>query len=252
MDVTVIHAQPDGLNINRGSGSTDPEKLKEVVAAERADIGIAFDGDGDRVLFVDGSGHLLDGDHTLFLLASYFLETRTDFQHNRVVVGTVMGNLGFEKALQRLGVEFVRTGVGDKYVWREMQQRDAILGGEQSGHIILRRFQTTGDGILTALYFLKALAYLGMSPMEVAGQFNLFPQVLRNIEVREKRDLNGWDRLREITDRFNAAHGDNSRLLIRYSGTEPLLRVMIESEHPAVIEENMNKFEQLIRSTIGK
>jgi phosphoglucosamine mutase len=252
LEAAVIHAQPDGRNINRGCGSTHLETLKEAVIKEQADLGIAFDGDGDRVLFVDGRGRSLDGDHTLYVLAAYFKETREDFKSNQEVVGTVMSNLGLEKALKRMGIDFVRTAVGDRHVFYEMQQRDAVLGGEQSGHTILKSFQSTGDGILTAIYFLKALAYLDMHPADVAAHLELYPQEQRNIDIREKPDLESWDSLQEMISAFNRANGENSRLLIRYSGTEPKIRVMMESQHPAIIEENLEKFEHLIRSTIGK
>lgn len=250
MDAMTVHAAPDGKNINRECGSTHIEKLQETVKTEKAHLGISFDGDGDRVLFMDHKGRIIQGDHTLYIISKYLLETQADF--NKIVVGTVMGNLGLEKALGRIGVSYTRTPVGDKYVYRRMKQQRAILGGEQSGHIILRSFQKTGDGILTALYFLKALAHLGIDPAGVFGQFVLFPQVIINIDIREKKDLDRWDRLNEMIKAFNDRHGDNSRLLIRYSGTEFKIRIMMESEHPATIDENIGKFEHFIQSTIGK
>jgi phosphoglucosamine mutase len=142
--------------------------------------------------------------------------------------------------------------VGDKYVYREMKNLQSILGGEQSGHTILRSFQKTGDGILTALYFLKAAAYLGIKPAELFEQLLLYPQVTRDIKIREKKDLDRWDPLNEMIADFNTGYGDNSRLLIRYSGTEPKIRLMMESEHQAIIDENIGKFESLIRATLGE
>jgi phosphoglucosamine mutase len=251
LEPVVIHAEPDGKNINRECGSTHIEPLKETVINQTADLGIAFDGDGDRVLFVDPGGRLLDGDYTLYLLAQYFLHTRTHKDFNKIVVGTVMGNLGLEKSLEQLGITYLRTPVGDKYVYREMKRHQSILGGEPSGHTILRSFQKTGDGILTALYFLKALAYLGIKPVELFEQLQLYPQVTKNIKIREKKDLDQWDQLNETIAAFNTRYGDNSRLLVRYSGTEPKIRLMMESEHPAIIDENIGKFEHLIKSTIG-
>jgi phosphoglucosamine mutase len=251
IQATIIHNQPDGKNINLNCGSTEPDKLIEVVLANNADLGIAFDGDGDRVLFVDGQGHMLDGDHTLYLLSKFFLQTRDDFKQNPVVVGTVMSNLGAEKAINSIGVSFVRTDVGDKYVYRELQQRDAILGGEQSGHTILRCFQPTGDGILTALLFIKALLYLKIKPDELSNEITHFPQVLRNVKVTEKRDLASWGQLQQMIKEFENLHGANSRLSIRYSGTEPLLRLMMESEQIAVIDEYLGKFEKMVMDTIG-
>jgi phosphoglucosamine mutase len=252
IDTLVTHAAPDGKNINRECGSTYPEKLRERVIAENADLGIAFDGDGDRVIFMDSPGRVLNGDYALYMIAAFFLRTRDDFKKNRTVVGTVMGNLGLEKSLRQMGVEYIRTQVGDKYVYREMKRRHAVLGGEESGHTILRSFQKTGDGILTALYFLKSLAYLGIAPSEAFDQLVLYPQVTQSIRIKEKKDLENWDRLKEMIAAFNARFGQNSRLLIRYSGTEPRLRVMMESEHRAVIDENIGKFTELIVSTIGE
>ena len=252
LEPAVIHAEPDGKNINRGCGSTHLEPLKKTVISQNADLGIAFDGDGDRVLFLDSSGRLLDGDYTLFMLSQYFLHTRTHKDFNKIVVGTVMGNLGLEKSLEQLGITYIRTRVGDKYVYREMKNHHSILGGEQSGHTILRSFQKTGDGILTALYFLKAVAYLGIKPAELFGQLLLYPQVTKNIKIRGKKDLDQWDQLNEMMAAFNSRYGDNSRLLIRYSGTEPKIRIMMESEHRTIIDENIGKFEHLIKSTIGE
>lgn len=251
LEPVVLNAEPDGKNINRECGSTHIETLKETVINQNADLGIAFDGDGDRVLFTDPGGRLLDGDYTLFMLSQYFLHTRSHKDFNKIVVGTVMGNLGLEKALEQLGITYLRTQVGDKHVYREMKHRHSILGGEQSGHTILRSFQKTGDGILTALYFLKAMAYLGIKPAELFGQLLLYPQVTKDIKIKEKKDLDHWDQLNEMIAAFNTRYGDNSRLLVRYSGTEPKIRLMMESEHRSIIDENIRKFEHLIKSTIG-
>jgi len=246
------NVEPDGQNINRQCGAVYPGKLKEKLQDCRADLGITFDGDGDRVIFLDRRGNILDGDYILYLLARFFLATRKDFQENPVAVGTIMGNLGVEKSLQKMGLRFTRTPVGDKYVYREMKQTGSILGGEQSGHIILRSFQKTGDGILTALFFLKSLFYLDIKPFELVNQLILYPQVLKNIRVREKRDLSTWDQLNEMTRDFTARHGNHSRILLRYSGTEPIIRLMIESENQSIIDEYIEKFENFIRLTIGE
>jgi phosphoglucosamine mutase len=249
LEPVVLHADPDGKNINLECGSTYLEPLKNTVISQKADLGIAFDGDGDRVLFLDPRGRLLDGDYTL---SQYFLQTRSHKDFNKIVVGTVMGNLGLEKSLEQLGITYIRTQVGDKYVYQEMKNHHSILGGEQSGHTILRSFQKTGDGILTALYFFKAVAYLGIKPAELFEQLFLYPQVTRNIKIREKKDLDHWDLLNEMMAAFHNRYGDNSRLLIRYSGTEPKIRIMMESEHQTIIDENIEKFEKLIQSTIGE
>lgn len=248
--LAVINDAPDGKNINRGCGSTDTAMLQKQVKEERADLGIAFDGDGDRVIMADPQGNILDGDHTLYLIARYLLETDHDF--NKLVVGTVMGNLGLEKALNQMDIQYARTPVGDKYVYEEMKKQRSILGGEQSGHTILRAFQRTGDGILTALFFLKALFHFGMTPGQVFRNLHLYPQEVKNIPIREKRDLKQWDQLNDMIREFEARHGMNSRVLIRYSGTEPKIRVMLESEEKPIIHEYMEKFGHIIKSTIGK
>jgi phosphoglucosamine mutase len=246
-----INNRPDGKNINLNCGSTMPGHLKQTVKEQQADLGIAFDGDGDRVIMVDSKGNILDGDHILYLFSKYLLESEAGANFNKVVVGTVMGNLGLEKALNRMGVKYIRTQVGDKYVYREMKQQQSILGGEQSGHIILRSLQKTGDGILTALYFLEALFYLDLDPTDLFHRLQLYPQVMKSIKIREKRELSQWDELNRMVKEFNAHHGKNSRILIRYSGTEPKIRVMIESAQESVIRENIGKLEHLIKSTIG-
>lgn len=248
-EAKIINAAPDGKNINRDSGSTNPELLKDEVISRQADMGLAFDGDGDRVIFADHDGHILDGDHSLYAISKYLLETDTDF--DKVVVGTVMGNLGLEKALAEMGMTYIRTPVGDRHVYREMKRRKAAVGGEQSGHTILGNLLRTGDGMLTAVYFLKALSYLGLSPTDVFQDLTLYPQVTKNIPVREKKDIETWDRLKKEIDDFKRKHGKHSRILIRYSGTEPKIRVMIESEYNSVIKENLEKFEDLIKSEIG-
>ncbi|HLP60204.1 MAG TPA: hypothetical protein VK186_15300 [Candidatus Deferrimicrobium sp.] len=246
----VINNIPNGKNINRGCGSTDIDMLKRQVKEDRADLGIAFDGDGDRVIMVEPGGNILDGDHILYLIAQYFLETNHDF--NKIVVGTVQGNLGLEKALNKIGIQYTRTQVGDKYVYEEMKKQQSILGGEQSGHTILSSFQRTGDGILAALFFLKALFHFQLTPGEVFQKLHLYPQTTRNIPIREKPDLKQWDELNGMIREFEKRHGLNSRVLIRYSGTEPLIRVMLESEEQSVIHEYMEKFVHFITSTIGK
>lgn len=247
--VTPIHTSPDGKNINLNCGSTHPEKLRERVVASGADYGIAFDGDGDRVLLVDGRGRLLDGDYTLLFLARHFLTQRSDF--NRKVVGTVMGNMALEKALEKLDIHYIRTGVGDRQVAAEMKATGAILGGEQSGHTIISCFQPSGDGILTALTVLQALHALGISSQDAAEELSLFPQELRGFKVKEKPAIDEWSELQKMLQEFERKNGEDSRVLIRYSGTEPKIRIMMESRRSQVIDENMDRFEAFIRSAIG-
>lgn len=249
LETEIIAAAPDGQNINRDCGAAHPENLGNEVIARRAGIGIAFDGDGDRVIFADNKGNILDGDHSLYIIAKYLLETNSKF--NKTAVGTIMSNLGLEKALAEPGIKFYRTPVGDYHVYQEMKRVNAIIGGEQSGHTILRSLQRTGDGILTALYFLKALAYFDLNPAQLFDALHLFPQVTRDIEIKEKRDLERWDELKKMIKDFNDKHKENSRIIIRYSGTEHKIRVMIESADRSIIQENLPKFESLIISEIG-
>jgi phosphoglucosamine mutase len=249
LNAAIGHAKPNGLNINAGCGSTFPRALQKLVADEKADLGMAFDGDADRVVFSDRSGNILAGDHALYLIARYLNDNEPRF--NRKVVGTVMGNLGLEKALNAMGIEFLRTGVGDKHVYRQMKKSGAILGGEPSGHVILRHRQTSGDGFLTAFFFLKAMAFFQCSAGEILSQLRLFPQQTVNIRIGRKKDLKTWEMLTRATREFEKKHGERARLLIRYSGTEPKIRIMIEARDEDIIEKNMPIFQSLVKNEIG-
>jgi len=245
----VSHDRPDGRNINSGCGSTFPPALQKLVRDEKADLGLALDGDADRVIFSDRAGNILDGDHAIYLIARYLNAAEPRF--NRKVVGTVMGNLGLEMALNALGMEFLRSDVGDKHVYRLMKKTGSILGGEPSGHLILRHWQTSGDGFLTALFFLKAMKYFNCDPGEISGQLHLFPQQTVNIRVQRRKDLKTWEALQKASREFAGKHGSQARLLIRYSGTEPTLRIMMEARDHDVIEKNMPAFASLVKNEIG-
>ena len=245
----VSHDHADGRNINADCGSTFPQTLKNIVSKEKADLGMAFDGDADRIIFADSEGQVLTGDHVLYVLALYLL--RSEPQFNRQVVGTVMANLGLEKALAAKGIKFMRTDVGDSQVYRQMKINGAILGGEPSGHIILRHLQTTGDGLLAGLFFLKALNFLKWSSSDVRRQLHLFPQQTINLPVRHKKNLARWQLLAQAKKEFAEKHGSQARLLIRYSGTEPLIRIMMEARDTAIIENKLPFFTSLIRNEIG-
>ncbi|MCJ7525674.1 MAG: phosphoglucosamine mutase [Candidatus Aminicenantes bacterium] len=249
LNAAIGHARPNGLNINAGCGSTFPRALKKLVAEKKADLGMAFDGDADRVIFSDRSGNILEGDHALYIMARYLNDTEPSF--NRMVVGTVMGNLGLERALNAIGIEFLRSGVGDKHVYRLMKKKGAILGGEPSGHIILRQRQTTGDGFLTALFFMKALDFFHCGADDILKQLRLFPQQTVNIRIRRRKDLKTWKTLRQAAREFEKQNGDQARLLIRYSGTEAMLRIMMEARDRNVIEKNMPIFQSLVENEIG-
>ena len=246
---TVINSLPTGRNINEKCGSVSPDSLVQKVKTENAEIGIAFDGDGDRLVVADNKGHVLQGDHLLYLLAKYFEDT--DPAGEKIVIGTIMSNGGLELSLAKMGYQLIRTDVGDKHVYQEMKSRNVMLGGEQAGHIILSRLQRTGDGILSAIYFLRALLHFNLHPGDVFPLIKLFPQVTRSFHVREKKDLASWSELQKMITEFNARCGKDSRVLIRYSGTEPKIRIMIESGDPETINAHLQRFEDLILSDIG-
>jgi phosphoglucosamine mutase len=243
------HCHADGRNINAGCGSTCPQTLADIVIRKGSDLGMAFDGDADRIIFADREGQILSGDHALYVMAEYL--RRSEPRFNGRVVGTVMSNLGLEKALGAMGIGFLRTSVGDSQVYRQMKKSRSILGGEPSGHIILRHVQTTGDGLLAALFFMKALAFLGWSAADVRRRLELFPQQTVNIPVRRKKNLAGWGMLARAERDFTAKHGSQARLLIRYSGTEPLVRIMMEARDMETIGKNLPFFKKLIQDEIG-
>ena len=228
LDVVPFACEPNGRNINDGAGSTHPTALARRVVVERARLGVAFDGDGDRAIFVDHEGNVVDGDAVLLMAASH-MQARGRLRNNGVVA-TVMSNLGLELALHERGIQLVRCPVGDKYVAEAMATHDLSLGGEQSGHIIFAEHLSVGDGLITALSVLRIMADTGRELKDLAAGLVTYPQVLINVPVRERRDLRDVGAVRRAMDRVEAALGERGRLLVRYSGTEPLLRVMIEGE----------------------
>jgi phosphoglucosamine mutase len=247
--VVPINANPDGRNINLNSGSLHIESLMEAVAKEKADLGVAFDGDADRSLFVDEKGGFVDGDATLWVLANH-LRAHGQLKDD-TVVATVMSNVGLEVAFRAAGIKLVRTDVGDKYVLDELLRRGASLGGEQSGHIILPALSLAGDGMITAICLLRALREMGKTLTEATAGFQQYPQVLVNVRVREKvpfDELGPVDaEVRAVEERLS----HKGRLLLRYSGTEPLARVMIEGEKQFEIEDYANRIAAAIKREIG-
>jgi phosphoglucosamine mutase len=226
-DITAIHAQPDGLNINDGCGSTHLESLREAVLKDGADVGFALDGDADRCLAVDHEGNLVDGDQILCILATSLKERGALAQDT--VVATVMSNLGFSRAMAAAGIDVVRTQVGDRYVLEAMKTSGYTLGGEQSGHVIMSEYATTGDGILTALQVLDRMASTGSSVAELAAAMTRLPQVLVNVPDVDKRRADTDPALLAAVAEAEAELGDSGRVLLRSSGTEPLVRVMVEA-----------------------
>ena len=249
-EVTAIGCRPDGRNINLDCGSTHPETLAALVVERGCDLGIAFDGDGDRAIFVDASGRIVDGDAVLYLCAKQMQAAGR--LRGSAIVATVMSNIGLEIGLRDLGIGLVRCPVGDKYVMEELLRDNLSIGGEQSGHVIFPDLLYTGDGLVTALNVLRVMAETGRGLAELGGELQTFPQVLVNQRVREKRD---WTLIPPIAAAAAAVErklAGRGRLLIRYSGTEPLLRVMIEGEHQAQITAWAEDIAAAVRAEIGQ
>ncbi|HEY7915012.1 MAG TPA: phosphoglucosamine mutase [Blastocatellia bacterium] len=245
----VLFASPDGTNINEGCGSLHLALLQQYVVANSMDLGIAFDGDADRALFVDASGNIVDGDATLLFLADH-LKSR-GLLAGDIVVATVMSNVGLEIALRERGLELVRANVGDRYVLEQLLEKGAKLGGEQSGHIIFPDISLAGDGIITALELLRSVRETGLSFSELSGRMRKYPQVLLNVRVRSKPELESLPEVKAEMERVAGELQGRGRLLVRYSGTENLARVMIEGEEQAEIEEQANRIAAVIERAIG-
>jgi phosphoglucosamine mutase len=233
-DVTLLGAAPDGRNINLECGSTHPERLAAAVREKGCRLGVAFDGDGDRAIFVDATGRIVDGDAVLLMCARQ-MQAQGRLKGN-AVVATVMSNIGLELALRESGIELVRTPVGDKHVMEEMLRRDLAIGGEQSGHIIFSDHLFTGDGIATALNVLRVMADTGRELADLAGELVAYPQTLLNVRVRERKDLASVPAVAEAMARVETRLAGQGRLLVRYSGTEPLLRIMLEGRNQDEIQ----------------
>jgi len=247
--VIAINNQPNGRNINLNCGSLHIEALQQHVLTERADVGVAFDGDADRALFVDAEGHFVDGDATMWVLASYMKERGELNGEN--VVATVMTNLGLEVALRERGIKLSRTDVGDKYVLDELLRSKAVLGGEQSGHIIFPRVSLAGDGLITALSLLRVMKDEVKSLVELTRGFVRYPQILVNVKVREKVPFESVPVIAKRAQQVQGELGDRGRLLLRYSGTEALARIMIEGEDEAQVRTSANTLADVIRAEIG-
>ncbi len=226
-EVLVFNTEPDGFNINKGCGATNPDYVSEKVIEVKADVGFAYDGDGDRCIAVDEKGNVIDGDHILAILAKHFKE--------KTVIATVMSNLGLEISLAEKGIRLIRVPVGDRNVSQKMEETGSKIGGEQSGHIILKDFMETGDGILTSVILASILKSSGKKFSELSTVKKI-PQKLKNIKVKEKKDLKSLKKVRESIEEANRALKGKGRVLVRYSGTEPLVRIMVESEDEGLIE----------------
>ena len=248
-DFYTMGTSPNGLNINDGVGSTHPEKLAEFVVEKGADVGLAFDGDGDRVIAIDEQGNIVDGDKIMYICAKYLAEQKRLKQDT--IVTTVMSNLGFHKAVAAIDLKDVITQVGDRYVVEEMRKNDYNFGGEQSGHMIFLDFNTTGDGMLSGIQLLNIMKQTGKKLSELAGEVTIYPQKLVNIRVTDKNGAMDVPAIRKIVEETEAEMNGEGRILVRPSGTEPLLRVMAEAPTTEKVDYYVDKIAAVVREEIG-
>lgn len=242
----VIHNNPDGVNINTNCGSTHIEGLQKYVVENGLDVGFAYDGDADRCLAVDGEGNLVDGDKIMYICGKYMKEQGSLV--NNTVVTTIMSNFGLYKALEREGISFEKTAVGDKYVYENMSQNGHCLGGEQSGHIIFSKHATTGDGILTSLKIMEVMLEKKESLKKLADEVEIYPQVLKNVRVHDKRTAQDDPDVQAEVQKVSDALGDTGRILLRQSGTEPVVRVMVEAETDAICEKYVDQVIEVMKA----
>ena len=248
-DISTMGSSPDGLNINEGVGSTHPEKLAAFVLERGAHVGLAFDGDGDRLIAVDEKGQIVDGDQIMFIIGKY-LSIKSRLNKN-TIVSTVMSNMGFYKALEENGMTSVKTAVGDRYVVEEMRANGYNLGGEQSGHIVFLDFNTTGDGLLTGIQLVNIMKATGKRLSELAAEMTIFPQKLINVRVTDKHAVTQNEKVAEVIATVEAEMAGNGRVLVRPSGTEPLVRVMVEAATEEACESYVNRIAEVVRAEMG-
>ncbi len=248
-EIIAINDAPDGVNINENCGSLYLENLQKKVTEEKADFGVAFDGDADRSLFVDEQGNLVDGDAVLWIMANHLQASGK--LNNQTVVATVMSNIGLEIALNSKNIKLVRTAVGDKYVLAKLLENGSAIGGEQSGHIIFPFQSLVGDGMLTTLFLLEAIQKNSKTLSEMTEGFIRFPQILVNVKVREKLPFEEVAEIAEEAREIENQLGGKGRLLLRYSGTENLARVMIEGENQAAVEKQANRLAEVIKKSLS-
>ncbi|MFD2639566.1 phosphoglucosamine mutase [Piscibacillus salipiscarius] len=248
-DIMAIGASPDGLNINDGYGSTNPEKLRETVIEQGADLGLAFDGDGDRLIAVDEKGNIVDGDKIMYICGSYY-KSQGRLKQDTVVT-TVMSNIGLYRAFDELGISTAKTKVGDRYVMEEMRKNDFNLGGEQSGHLIFLDHNTTGDGMLSALQLVNVMQETGKPLSELAEGMTKFPQELKNVRVTDKHGVTDNEKVKQEIDRVEQELGDKGRVLVRPSGTEPVVRVMVEAPTKDDCDKYVKQVVKVIEEQLG-
>lgn len=248
-DFFTMGTSPNGLNINDGVGSTHPEKLAEMVLEKGADAGLAFDGDGDRIIAVDELGQIVDGDKIMYICAKYLAEKNR--LKKDTIVTTVMSNLGFHKAVEAIGLNAVITQVGDRYVVEEMRKNDYNFGGEQSGHMIFLDYNTTGDGMLSGIQLLNVMKQTGKKLSELAAEVTVYPQKLVNIRVTNKHNAMDVAEIRQIVEKMEAEMAGDGRILVRPSGTEPLLRVMAEAPTQEKVDYYVDQIAAVVQENIG-
>lgn len=241
----VINASPNGVNINENAGSTHIEVLQKYVVENGLDVGFAYDGDADRCLCVDEKGNLITGDHILYIYGCYM--KKRDKLLNNTVVATVMSNFGFFKALDEAGIEYAKTAVGDKYVYEYMKEHGCSIGGEQSGHIIFSKYASTGDGILTSLKMMQAMIGSKKTLSELASPFKVFPQVLVNVRVKDKALAQADTDVQEAVAKAEQELGATGRMLVRESGTEPLIRVMAEAQTEEICRKYVDSVVEVLK-----
>ncbi|MEG9298626.1 phosphoglucosamine mutase [Mangrovibacillus sp. Mu-81] len=248
-DISTMGASPDGLNINEGVGSTHPETLAEMVKEKDADVGLAFDGDGDRIIAVDEHGNIVDGDQIMYICGKY-LKSEGRLKQS-TVVSTVMSNLGFHKGLEEHGIQSIQTAVGDRYVVEEMKTNGYNLGGEQSGHIIFLDYNTTGDGLLTGIQLVNIMKMTGKSLSELAGEMKKFPQKLVNVRVTDKHHVTDNEKVKTVIGKVEEEMNGNGRILVRPSGTEPLVRVMAEAPTEELCAKYVDEIAEVVKEQMG-
>ena len=241
----VIHNEPNGLNINENCGSTHIEELQKFVLQEKCDVGFAYDGDADRCIAVDADGQVVDGDRIMFICGKYMKEQGSLFDNT--VVTTVMSNFGLYKAFEREGIGYEKTAVGDKYVYENMAATGRCLGGEQSGHIIFSKHATTGDGILTSLKVMEVILEKKQTLAKLASEVEIYPQVLKNVRVEDKKAAQEDEAVQAETRKVAEALGSNGRILLRQSGTEPVVRVMVEAPDMETCERYVDQVIQVMK-----
>lgn len=248
-DISTMGASPSGLNINEGVGSTHPEALAEMVKEKGADLGLAFDGDGDRIIAIDENGDIVDGDQIMYICGK-FLKSEGRLKQS-TVVSTVMSNLGFHKGLEEHGIQSIQTAVGDRYVVEEMKKNNYNLGGEQSGHIIFLDYNTTGDGLLTGIQLVNIMKITGKSLSELAGEMKKFPQKLVNVRVTDKHHVTDNAKVSEVITKVEDEMNGNGRILVRPSGTEPLVRVMAEAPTEELCAQYVDEIVAVVQAEMG-